>query len=289
MQVTVVFDGAEADAQETWGLLSDLGVRCESTGARSNANRARNLGIQCSDAPYVALLDDDDVWSEFKLARQLEALLPAAQGNPLTLCTTAVRTVGARPGRVWPERGPWPSERIGDYLFRRRTFRPRPHFLQTSTWLAPRALFDRVPFDESLTLHQDWDWMLRASTVENFTILHLQDPLVEYLTSTAQSASSDASKWQASLTWAITKTAMVSRRARGDLILNSPLLLALRSGKFANVVTVFRAAHHHGQPSFRAVSVAIAKAMLASRSLTTSRSTLPLSVGRPTAHIEELS
>jgi glycosyltransferase involved in cell wall biosynthesis len=72
LRVIVVDDGSEDDSA---AIARSYGSRVT---VLSQANRgvsgARNAGLAAAQAPYVALLDQDDVWEPGKLARQLELI-----------------------------------------------------------------------------------------------------------------------------------------------------------------------------------------------------------------------
>ena len=76
VQVVLVDDGSETPLADTIGLDDPrvLIVRhCSSLGVAA----ARNRGIDVADGPWVAFLDDDDMWAPDKLQRQLEAATAA--------------------------------------------------------------------------------------------------------------------------------------------------------------------------------------------------------------------
>jgi len=72
LRVIVVDDGSEDDSA---AIARSYGSRVT---ILSQANRgvsgARNVGLAAAQAPYVALLDQDDIWEPGKLARQLELI-----------------------------------------------------------------------------------------------------------------------------------------------------------------------------------------------------------------------
>lgn len=262
VEVVVVLDGTPDAVADVELLLAGRTVTVICTGVKSNANCARNTGIAHASTEFVALLDDDDVWAPHKLSVQLRALLAQENAGDQTLVTCSVRTVGAKPGNIWPTRAPLLAEPVGDFLFRRRSFTPKTNVLQTSTWLARRSTFLTTPFDEALVIHQDWDWMLRASTSAGFRLVHVEEALVDYLTSVSASASSRSDRWPASLKWCVGNTPSISSRARGDLILAAPFSLALKSDQPRVARVAFKAAFSHGRPSVQSVLVALVKSAL---------------------------
>jgi glycosyltransferase involved in cell wall biosynthesis len=261
VEVIVVVDGDGEALDEVRAVVEDPRVRFEATGRRSNANRARNMGVRIARGEYVAFLDDDDIWAQDKTSQQLALVDRSNAGVGRFLATSSVMTIGAKPGRIWPSRGPIAGEDISEYLFKRRTLRPRPHLLQTSTWLAPRRVFEAIPFDESLRIHQDWDWLLRAASSPDFEIIHHDSPLVKYRVGSFASVSSDASRSEASLQWACYPPTPLSARVHGDLILMCGIPMALRNDSPDAVKRVRRLANKHGRPSARARAVAEIKVL----------------------------
>jgi glycosyltransferase involved in cell wall biosynthesis len=72
LRVIVVDDGSSDDGAE---IARSYGARVTViTQANRGVSGARNTGLAASTAPYVALLDQDDVWQPGKLARQLELI-----------------------------------------------------------------------------------------------------------------------------------------------------------------------------------------------------------------------
>lgn len=75
-------DGAADELARRW--RGEERVSLVRRSERGGEALARQSGLDAARAPYVALLDSDDVWIESKLERQLEAL--RASGADLALC-----------------------------------------------------------------------------------------------------------------------------------------------------------------------------------------------------------
>jgi glycosyltransferase involved in cell wall biosynthesis len=251
-EVIVVVDGTHDEALR---LRSELpgGVTVLDTGGPSNANVARNLGIAAASGHLVALLDDDDTWAQDKLAEQLKTL-PSCTQDWLSACRA--RMVGADDkSLVVPDRPPHPGENMGDYLFRRTNPLKNRHILQTSTWLGPRRLFVKMPFDESLHRHQDWDWLLHASLATALDVRVSRGVLVQYNRGTPNSMSARV-RWHDSLEWVRGVTAILSARAAGDFVASVVHGLALSNGDVAGSVRVLRLGRRVGKPGLPALMAA---------------------------------
>jgi glycosyltransferase involved in cell wall biosynthesis len=148
--------------------LPDVPIRHLESGG-GGGNVARNAGLDAATGDYVALLDDDDVW----LAHKLETQVPLAEARTIV----AARMIDERTGTVVPATtyagGPFEAW-LFDFSLRhpkdRRT-------LQTSGLLMAADLAREVRFDERLTVHQDWDFLLRATRQHGVTIVHQNEPL----------------------------------------------------------------------------------------------------------------
>lgn len=247
--VIVVFDGDIDDpgSDVLQGLPNE--VQVVFTGKKTNGNFARNLGVSKLSTDLVAFLDDDDVWYVEKLERQLRSVPPS---DMEWLQTTSVRVVAESSNvelDLWPGRGPERGESLGDYFFARERLRQTPRFLQTSTWLAPRQLFEAHPFDERLSIHQDWDWIVRAQSQHGVRVIHLSEPLVSYTRNLSASTSAEP-RFNESRDWALAPDLPISSRARGDFIVHMLLTRGLREGLYEEARALPRLARSVGSPSF---------------------------------------
>ncbi|MDQ1530881.1 MAG: hypothetical protein QOE37_986, partial [Microbacteriaceae bacterium] len=84
--VVVVDDGSSDGTPAAIAALGDDRVRVIGNPGRGVA-RARNTGLAAAETPWVAFLDDDDIWSPQKLRAQLDAL--AATPGAEWACTGA--------------------------------------------------------------------------------------------------------------------------------------------------------------------------------------------------------
>lgn len=145
LDVVVVDDGSsDATRDVARGYAPD--VRCIAL-PRPGLGAARNAGVGAVRGDYIAFLDQDDLWPEQKLARQLEAF---TDGAPPDLVFGHVREF------ISPDLEPPQASGI------RCAAEPRPAALP-GTLLAARASMARVgPFATHWTSNDFMAWLLAA-------------------------------------------------------------------------------------------------------------------------------
>ena len=88
LQVIIVDDGGSDETAAAVARLRDDRVEVVRHATSGGVSAARNTGIDRAAAPWVAFVDDDDLWSPRKLRSQLDAL--AADTDAGWSCTGAV-------------------------------------------------------------------------------------------------------------------------------------------------------------------------------------------------------
>jgi Predicted glycosyltransferases len=169
-EVILVEDGsqvAESIAKEYGGRLRYVWQE------NQGVSKARNAGVAMGSAPWIAFLDDDDLWLPRKLERQLRAA-EAAPEVALLHTDHLFREVDGseRPG---PRRTP--SEQVPSGWVSRELFLS--NFIITSSTLVRREAFEAVGgFDVSLRLVEDYDLWMRIS--RRFRLMFVPERLTIY-------------------------------------------------------------------------------------------------------------
>ena len=214
LEVTVVIDGPDEATALSLGAVQKRDARLHVIQLERNVGGcgARNRGIQASRGKWIALLDDDDEWLPEKLEMQLAAVaeMDLERTQPI-VATKLYAITGDGRRMVWPRTAP--TEPLSEYLFCRKTWSYGDAVLQTSTLMAPRTLFMRVPFSEALKKRQDYDWLLRAASEHDVLVKLVDSPLVKWSIWYDGGSVSNRADWQFSRNWARARMGMVTRRA----------------------------------------------------------------------------
>ncbi len=130
----------------------------------SGACVARNLGLSMSKGKYIQFLDADDILSHDKIELQVDVL----EKNPgfLAVCPTVHFMNGEDYLKMAPrEESYWihDTDDPVDFLTRLYGGDGERWMVQTSAWLTPRTITDRIgPWNNKLLLDQDGEYFARA-------------------------------------------------------------------------------------------------------------------------------
>jgi glycosyltransferase involved in cell wall biosynthesis len=171
VDLIVVDDGSRDDTPAVLAAITDPRLTVIRHDAALGVAETRNDGIARAVAPWVAFLDDDDLWAPTKLARQVAAI----EGDPFArwACTGAMIVTpelrllrGERP----PDPGP-----AADHLLRYNHIPGG-----ASGVLAATALVREVgAFDPQLASMADWDLWVRLGLAS--PLATVDAPLVAYV------------------------------------------------------------------------------------------------------------
>lgn len=224
LEVVVVIDGLDDATREALGAIGDPRLRPVTPPRNLGNAGARNFGIAAAAGAWIALLDDDDSWAPGKLAHQMARARALEAPLPLICCRFEAVGEGAR--YVWPRVLPRPGQPVGDYLFTRRG--PSVEgAVQTSTFLAPKALFEAVPFDADLGRYVDLDWLLRAARRPGFVLAFAEGPpLSRYSVEAGRARISNERDWQRDVDWIRARRHLVTDRAYAGYLLTQASIRA---------------------------------------------------------------
>lgn len=171
MEVVVVDDGSERHATALVEQLADPRIRALSTSRpHSGPCAARNIGIEHTTAPWVAFLDDDDLWAPDKLVSQLAAAARTPDAGWITTGAVSVDTdLKIMAWQAPPESGAQPRQVAINLI-------PG----GGSATVVARSVLDHVGgFDESMRHHGDYEMWVRVSVAA--PLASVARPLTGYL------------------------------------------------------------------------------------------------------------
>lgn len=215
IEIIIVVDGA---ASETLSFIKKNYPKCKIISPSPNVggSEARNLGIRAATKKYVALLDDDDEWLPHKLKTQMEKINKQSSEN--ICCFSSVYTYFPKIKRkfIFPRKR-YKGDNFGDYIFGSRCgFRTGA--IQTSTIVAPKSVFEKVPFVKNLPKHQDWTWALDVHK-KDINYIHINEPLSIYHKDANTNGISKKYIWEFSKKWIDERKNDISQNSYNNFML----------------------------------------------------------------------
>jgi glycosyltransferase involved in cell wall biosynthesis len=186
-EVMIVNDGGESVESVVQRWRSRFSLRLIETGERRGPAAARNLAINESRSPYLAFLDDDDIFLPQHLEAAYAELTSSARPE---LVYTGALVSKTRVSALPRERE---DAHTKSYPFDER-FLLVANFIHTGSVVARNFRDTAVRFDESLSLCEDWDLWLALVTdlrykprlVDRITTVYHQVPGQRGLVADAQ-------------------------------------------------------------------------------------------------------
>ncbi len=211
LEVVVVIDGKDDVSEAVLADFQDTRLRWVHLEQPVGGGEARNVGARAAFGYYVALLDDDDEWHPKKLQKQILMANTATTDTYVVTTQYLYRRAGS-PDEVWPGHLPGKNEELSEFLF------SSAGGFQTSTYLCPRELLLRIPFNPSLKRHQDWDWFLRLIQEPGFQLHVVREPLSIYWAPTGRKSISGEPDWKYSLQWLETSRRRITAKAYASFV-----------------------------------------------------------------------
>jgi hypothetical protein len=255
LEVIVVVDGPDADTERALAAVADPRLVVAVLPRRSGQCAATNAGIARARAPWIGLLDDDDLWLPDKLERQLTSAARSPAPHPVIGGRVIARSEAG--DEIWPRRAPGPGEPVSEYLFCRRSPFWGERLFQTSVILAPRDLMLRVPFREELPRHSDLDWLIRAGTAEDVGLVFPSGaaPVAVWSVDQGRARASHDPDWRASLEWIRELGERVTPRAYAAFLLTWLSAQAVAQGERSACAGLLRDAWRRGKPGCVELSI----------------------------------
>jgi glycosyltransferase involved in cell wall biosynthesis len=158
-EIIVVDDGSTDNTVDAVKAIGDPRIRVLSIGTNRGGSYARNVGIDEVKSEYVAFLDSDDWWNPEKIARQVDLVKKNEDRTNIIYYTNIIRIY--KYVQYISNKNLYDgNSHLSDYLITNK------YSMQTSSLLLYSAFARTIRFDERLPCFQDWDFVLRANTMQ---------------------------------------------------------------------------------------------------------------------------
>lgn len=218
IEVVVVVDGPDLETVKALSQINDSRLKIVELAKNIGASGARNAGVRESNGTWIAFLDDDDEWLPQKLHLQLEV----AQKSQFKFPVVSSRFIAltSKGELIWPRRLLAPNEPLSDYLFARNSLFAGEGFMQTSTFFTKKELLIKTPFSENKYKHEDWEWLLQVSKLEDVGIEFVAEPTAYWYSDIGRQRLSNTGDWQYSLEWIKSVQHLVTPKAYSSFIMS---------------------------------------------------------------------
>lgn len=200
-------------------------------GPFNNANNARQAGIIYAKGKYIALLDDDDYWHETHIEKHVIEAEKIGLDN-LVLISNSILILGKKEVKILPERYfNGRKESVAEYLFCLKN--KQKTLMQTSSFFFSKSVGLNYPFDTDLTLHQDYDWIIRIDESNQVFIKQTGFNTSYYVIDTNVNSISKKSKAENSIQWASKVLSNYPKFVTVDFLKNNTLWMLRNSSIFS--------------------------------------------------------
>jgi glycosyltransferase involved in cell wall biosynthesis len=243
IELVVVVDGPDPDTVTAVRSVNDPRIRLIVNARSLTAAGARNVGVDHATGEWIAFLDDDDEWLPCKLERQIAF----AVGRPPGLVSCLSRIVTSTGTYIRPRMIYGNSTPIDEYLFDRCSLFEGAGFIQTSSYLLPRRLFDKIRFNVQ-SPHDDWEFLLRLSKQLGVRIETVPEILVVLYFEEQRASLTSGTTWSASLAWLESIRPIITPRAYSGFCLGVVGSRAAGEGAYTAFPDLLSRAFRNGSP-----------------------------------------
>jgi glycosyltransferase involved in cell wall biosynthesis len=245
VQIQVIIDGPRDMASEK--IVEDFKhplVKFHAFETNKGPAACRTAGALMAETEWVAFLDDDDLWYPQKIQIQLAAVPKGAERRTIVSCRSHIETPTGI--YVWPRRLPAPGQKVGDYLFCRRSLFKGDSFVQASSILCHRDVM--VQFPQRTVAHEDWDWLIRACDHGGCRLIVVPEILARHKTEFKRNSLSNLHQFNESFQWSLDMSGILSKQAFSGFLLHVLNGMLTERGDWRSGCHVFVTALRHGKP-----------------------------------------
>ncbi|MFQ3191016.1 MAG: GalNAc5-diNAcBac-PP-undecaprenol beta-1,3-glucosyltransferase [Paraglaciecola sp.] len=162
IEIIVVDDNSSESYKDALKAVQHLNIKYIKRDKNGGGSAARNNGINAAVGDYIAFLDDDDIWEETKLEKQMAVITKTIKASQ---CGYKLKSNG--------------KIRIENKnLISLDDLRQNNKLASTTGLLCETTILRELMFDDTLHRSQDWDLYLRIAHVTPFA--YVQEALYIY-------------------------------------------------------------------------------------------------------------
>ncbi len=174
LQTIVVNDAGEDVEPIVHEVLQERNHKYICNPQNMGRTAALNIGVENTDGTYICFLDDDDVIYPEHVKTLAETALPSQR----PFVYSDVLNVTFEQDKLTHEWKRAQEKLVYSFDFERNNLLLA-NYIPITCWLVRRDCFDAVgPFDESLLVYEDWEFLIRLS--RKFDFYHIRQVTGEY-------------------------------------------------------------------------------------------------------------
>jgi len=162
LEIIVVDGSNNDDTRKQVNKINDSRINYLQISNISAAN-SRNIGIDKAKGEFIAFNDDDDVWYNNKIERQLD-IFKKRSNEKIVVYSTFIRSSGKHTRKTPDETIKKTQGDIYNEILQR-------NFVGLPTVMLPFSCCKKVKFDEGLQCLEDWDWFIRLAKKFPFELI----------------------------------------------------------------------------------------------------------------------
>ncbi|TQI71944.1 glycosyl transferase family 2 [Gramella sp. Hel_I_59] len=162
IEIIIIDDGSTDGSFEYISNLDNQNIKLLKSPGKG-ACAARNYGLRLAKGEFIQFLDADDLFSPNKIESQVSAL--RNQPESIAVCSTKHFYETIDKGVITDREFLYTTSDTEAFLLNLYGANGQQNMVQTSAWLTPRILLDKVaPWDETLSKDQDGEYFCRVVT-----------------------------------------------------------------------------------------------------------------------------
>ncbi len=248
IEILVVAKDPDGLSKQLLSPIKDARLKIKTLPSNAAFGDLVNEGVRQAKSSWIAFLHEYDEWLPRKLELQFQKGQSLDTLYPVISCRLSAKSKGKE--MIWPRRFPSRHEDLSEYLFCQKTPFYGEGLIKFSTILTKKELLTKVPFDASLTRHEDYDWLLRIKSFQGASIVFADttDPLVIWSMEGEAKRPKDGFDLETTLSWQQRRKQFFTPRAYACFLLTGVSREVNVDRNLKTFFRLFQEAFRNGRP-----------------------------------------